>query len=410
VADLNDPSGLFGERYERLGVLGRGGQGIVYRALDRWMQREVAIKVLSSKAARQPAMAERLSREQQALSALKGTAAVEVLDIYRGSAGELCLVMELLNGTDLDEYLFRMGERHERLPLRRVVEIFDPIVDTLEVAHRAGILHRDLKPANVFLLESGGVRLLDFGMARLKKAAPLTAAGTVMGSPSFMAPEAWRGQSELVDQRADVYSLGVILFFALAGELPFSGQSLQEKFSKTTTSARPSLVAKRPDLPADADEWVALALAINREERFQSVRALWNAFLATFDIDPRNRAKVRPSLWAAAKETVKKIAEIAAGSEPEVPSRSQPEPSFASAALAKSVMNVNEETSAERAERTVELVPPPAREEVTIPIPRTPPVEKTLELSSGELVAREDTEPATVRREPPDEPGHGRRG
>src|SRR6478609_4634750 len=230
VAERQDRIGqVIAQRYELLSIVGRGGQGIVYRARDRWMAREVALKLMGSKAVRGPQVLERLMREQQAMLALRGTAAVELFDVCRGNDGELCLVMELLRGTDLDEHLYSLEQRGERLTLPRIVEIFDPIVSTLEIAHAAGILHRDLKPANVFLLEGGGVRLLDFGMARLKKSAPLTAAGTVMGSPSFMAPEAWQGVSDLMDNRADVFSLGVILFRLLAGELPFGGTSVQEK-------------------------------------------------------------------------------------------------------------------------------------------------------------------------------------
>jgi serine/threonine-protein kinase len=415
LAEPNDPNGLLGQRYEREKVLGRGGQGVVYRAFDRWMKRPVAIKVMSSRFARQPQMAERLIRELQALSALKGTAAVEVLDIYRGDEGELCLVMELLTGKDLDDRLVTLEDRGERLSLREIVQIFAPVVDTLEVAHEAGILHRDLKPANVFLLDGGGVRLLDFGMARLRRAAPLTAIGTVMGSPSFMAPEAWKGQPELVDCRADVYSLGVMLFRALAGEMPFSGKSLQEKLLNTTTRERPSLVAKRPDFPADADEWVALALAIDREQRFQTARALWNAFLATFDL------KSEKTLWDAARGAVKRIADLAIGPDSADAPASDTTPSFTREALAGSVLQLRDPDVAAQSleealklgpraaeEKTVELPAPPAAE---TPRPqRTPPppprptgrpaVERTVELDSEELLAHEDTLREGERRGP----------
>lgn len=427
MTDPTPPNELKGERYERRGVLGSGGQGVVYSAFDHWLGRPVAIKVLSSSAAREPQMAERLSREQQALTALKGTAAVEVLDIFRAPSGELCLVMELLKGVNLDEHLQALEVNNERVELVRVAEIFDPIVDTLEVAHKAGILHRDLKPANVFLLEDGGVRLLDFGMARLKKAAPLTAVGTVMGSPSFMAPEAWKGQSSDIDHRADVYSLGVILFRVVAGDLPFPGISLYEKMLGSTKAARPSIVAKRPDLPRDADEWVALALAIDREQRFSNVRALWNAFLATFHVQPPNRG-VLSSFWEKATGKVKELAGIPTSSSGDFPKSSQPtgvttEPSFITQALARSMAPVPTEPSPqstslpgpvssasertfERVEKTLEIPRPPTSRRskpTSLPNQKPPeqspeqPVEDTLELSSGNLLPYENTLPDQMR-------------
>lgn len=347
MAKLQGRSGeVFGQRYELTEVIGRGGQGTVYRASDRWLERAVAVKVLSPQALREPHAVERLMREQQAMSALKGTSAVELFDVFRGDAGELCLVMELLRGMDLDDYLFTIEANHGRIPLDRLLQIFEPIVSTLETAHAAGILHRDLKPANIFLLEGGGVRLLDFGLARLKKSAPLTAPGTVMGSPSFMAPEAWQGVSDLVDARADVYSLGVILFRVLSGKLPFAGTSLQEKFLSATTGARPRLLKFRPDLPLAADDWVAAALALDREQRFANVRALWTAFEATFR--DQRRSGMRPSFWAAAKGAVQKLVGGSPAAPPsaqrtpvEAPVPAHSEPSFVGDALARSVYRVS---------------------------------------------------------------------
>jgi serine/threonine protein kinase len=300
--------------------------------------------------------------------------------------------MELLTGTDLENHLYSIEDRKERMPLPRVAEIFDPIVDTLEVAHNAGILHRDLKPANVFLLDGGGVRLLDFGMARLRKAAPLTAAGTVMGSPSFMAPEAWKGQSALVDKRADVYSLGVILFRVLAGDLPFSGTSLQHKFLGTTQSERPSLIALRPDLPRGADDWVAVALAIDREERFSNVRALWSSFLTALKLESPKRQNRAASFWTAAKQVMKRVAGSEAGSSKAQPNAEDStegtgEPSFGTQALARSVMHLQPLAPHglhPAVEETVELTGSDLQP-VGPPSHATGGVEKTLELEAADL-------------------------
>ncbi|HEY3253932.1 MAG TPA: serine/threonine-protein kinase, partial [Polyangiaceae bacterium] len=398
MAKLEDRSGeVVGQRYELSEVIGRGGQGTVYRASDRWMQRPVAVKVLGAKAVREPHAVERLMREQQAMSTLKGTSAVELFDLFRGDAGELCLVMELLKGMDLDDYLFTIELNDGRIPLDRVVQIFEPIVRTLETAHAAGILHRDLKPANIFLLEGGGVRLLDFGLARLKQSAPLTAAGTVMGSPSFMAPEAWQGVSDLIDARADVYSLGVILFRVLAGKLPFPGTSMQEKFLHATTGARPSLLKFRPDLPPAADDWVALALALDREQRFANVGALWSAFESAFRTEQR-RSGLRPSFWAAAKGAVQKLVGGSQLAAPVPPAASVPavapvapafgahDPAFAREALARAAYRISSvpEATIELSVSDLQPGPPPLRRGAARGI--AAPREHTVNLSGTDLI------------------------
>ena len=405
---------VIAERYELLDVIGRGGQGMVYKGFDRWTERNVAIKLLAPMQARESQMAQRMIREQQALTALKGTAAVELLDVCRGSDGELCLVMELLSGTDLEEHLYVLEDRGERLDLYRVGEIFDPIVDTLEVAHNAGILHRDLKPANIYLLDYGGVRLLDFGLARMRTGAPLTAAGTVMGSPSYIAPEAWQGRTEGVDHRADVYSLGVILFRVLAGDLPFSGKTLHEKFLGSTKGERPSLLARRADLPPSADDWVEMALAIDREQRFSNVRALWNTFTETFGVVPPRRGKPRESIWSAAKHA---IGHLTHGSDKPAAPPGATELAFATEALAKSVappppgegapdilMDRARVAAAPPPHPMRPLPPaprPPVRREATVELSEldlevAPPsrrIEKTLELTDRDLLFVEDTIP-----------------
>src|ERR1700742_860297 len=261
---------VIADRYELSGVLGHGGQGVVYRARDRTAGRDVAIKMLSDSVADDPVYAARLAREQEALVALAGTSAVAVYDLCEAPNGSLCLVMELLEGTDLEKRLSELEERDERLPLARLSAIVEPIVQTLERAHDVGIIHRDLKPGNIFLLhDDSGVRLFDFGLSRSKKAIRLTQAGTVMGSPSYIAPEVWKGDSDALDGRVDVYSLGVILFRALSGRLPFQGATLKESFELASNAHRPSLHALRPDLSSRVDAWVQQGLAIDRDRRYQ---------------------------------------------------------------------------------------------------------------------------------------------
>ncbi|MGH7438142.1 MAG: serine/threonine-protein kinase [Polyangiaceae bacterium] len=271
------------KRYEILSVIGEGGQGSVYRARDRRDGDEVAIKVLNGKAA-DPAATERMHREASALVTLWGTCAVKVIDEGWTEDGSFAIVMELLVGEDLEAACKRHEQVGRHLPLSTVVSVFEPLVSTLEKAHAHGIVHRDLKPSNVFVLSDavgGGVRLLDFGFAKFLRMSKLTSAGMIAGSPSYVAPETWGGQE--ADGRADVYALAAMMYRAVGGRPPFSG-TIGELLQSVVTAPRPSLRALRPDLPEAIDDWALYGLAIERAERFQSVSALWNAFLGALGI------------------------------------------------------------------------------------------------------------------------------
>lgn len=272
---------LVGDRYDLLSQVAEGGYGAVYRGLDRQTQQAVAIKILSHGAARDPDQLERMVREQQAMVALAGTGVVSVLDLCEMPTGQLCLVMEWLDGEDLEHYLEALEAQGQFMPVSRLLEITSSVANTLDRAHQMGIVHRDIKPANIFLTSySGTTRVLDFGLSRMKWSKTLTQAGTVMGSPSYIAPETWRGQSKLVGQQADLYALGVIVFRALSGQLPFGNNSLVEQMKLVTTAPRPSVRQWRAELPRAVDSWARKALAIDPKSRFKNGRDLSTALAA----------------------------------------------------------------------------------------------------------------------------------
>jgi eukaryotic-like serine/threonine-protein kinase len=268
-----------GGRYEVLEVIGRGGQSTVYRARDRVDGDEVAVKLVHG-AAGDPDATERIFREAQSMSQLLGTSAVRILHQVRTNEGALGLVMELLEGQDLDVFLGDLETRKERPALAWLEKTFSPIVSTLATAHGRGFVHRDLKAENIYLLSEargGGVRLLDFGFVKLLRSPTITGSEVLAGSPSYIPPEVWLSGAVAADVASDVYSLSVILFRALTGALPFEGESILALMHAVTSAPRPRIHALRPDLSPDIDAWVEQALSIRPEDRFSSVNGAWRA-------------------------------------------------------------------------------------------------------------------------------------
>ncbi len=268
---------IVGGRYELRSVLGHGGQSVIYRAKDQIDGDEVAVKIQKLG---DPDGIDRMFREARALLSLGGTAALRVLHQTTTDDGATCLVTELLRGRDLTDHLTEIEADGGRMSTSEIVAMFAPIVATLEAARERGIVHRDIKPENIFVIHAaygGGVRLLDFGFTRFMHTRGLTAPGIVAGSPQYLAPEVWAGETDL-DHRADVYGLAVVLYRVLAGSVPFSGR-INELLKIVRSAPRPSLHAARPDLPKVIDDWVMQALAVDRNDRFERVSALWNALL-----------------------------------------------------------------------------------------------------------------------------------
>jgi serine/threonine-protein kinase len=267
-------------RYLLQAEIGRGGHGVVYKALDYETNTQVAVKVLKDTVSEDSDFALRLWREAQAMKALWGTSVVRVYRFGFDPTGSVYLVMELLSGETFEEYIDRVEAAGNRLDPYDVLMFLDPVARALEIAHTKGIVHRDVKPSNVFLLDEergGGVRLMDFGLAKKLGGEELTQVGMVAGSPSYIAPEIWNAAP--IDHRIDVYSLGAIVFRALAGRVPFESPSVLDLLRMVTRGERPRLSAFRPDLPVEVDAWVARALAVNVEERFPYVSSMWNELI-----------------------------------------------------------------------------------------------------------------------------------
>jgi serine/threonine-protein kinase len=291
---------LLDDRYEVTGVLGRGGHGVVYAAEDTDLGAPVAIKCLDKTLAAEPGFKTRMHREARVMGKLSGTSAAQIFAFNKAKDGTLYIVMELLKGRDLEGYLGEIERHGARIQLLRLIELLGPIAHTLDVAHGLDVIHRDLKPGNIFVLDDltrGGVRLLDFGLAKDLRADALTAEGMIAGSPSYIAPEIWMGKAHQVDLRIDVYSFGAVVFRALAGKPPFDGkQPLDRLLIQVTRGDRPSLRALRPDLPPTIDTWVQKALAIDKNDRFPSVGKLWSSLrdIASMPVEQVPESRVAP--------------------------------------------------------------------------------------------------------------------
>lgn len=260
--------------------IGRGGHGVVFRALDLEMNIPVAVKVLNGEIADQDQYVLRLWREAQSLAALWGTSVVQVHEFDTDERGFVYLVMELLEGEPLDIHLYDLESFGDRMSPVRVISSLEPVAHALGVAHSKGIIHRDVKPPNIFLVDDqagGGTRLMDFGLAKTPDFEEITDVGMIAGSPSYIAPEIWN--SGAFDHRVDIYSFGAVIFRSLAGQPPFTAQSTLQLYELATKAPRPRLTSFRRELSPAVDRWVERALSIDAQYRYGSMSQLWTEFL-----------------------------------------------------------------------------------------------------------------------------------
>lgn len=276
-------------RYRLDSLLGQGGMAQVYRAHDRHTGAEVAVKVMIDSSANTPSMRERFEREWRLMQAIAHPNVISLLDWPRSATGPLYYVMELLEGETLGQRL----DREERLPFRDALPIFTQLAEGLSAVHAIGSIHRDIKPQNVFLArqkersssEAGTsapilTKILDFGLARVF-GSMITGTGLIVGTPAYVSPEQVSG--DRVDQRSDIYALGLLMYRTLTGQHPFSSEDHVTTLGHQLLSPPPPLswleesvpfalealvlqcLRKRPeDRPQDVFEVIAQLLAVDR--------------------------------------------------------------------------------------------------------------------------------------------------
>ena len=275
-------------RYKITARLGKGAMGTVYRATDTQSGREVALKVISSELVVDPDMLERFKREGEALSKLKHPNIVGYVDAFQH--GEYyVIVMEYVSGGSLYD-LIKSGP----LPIERTRQITLDLCDALIRAHRLNIVHRDLKPENILIDEDGTPKLADFGVARLSEGTRMTRSGTQVGTPYYMSPEAWEGKS--LDAQADIWSLGVILFEMLAGQVPFGGDTGAAVMNKVLTASPPDLKKLRTEAPSGLAKIVSRMLTRDRKRRYQTMRQVAVDLESVQPITIPQRPKVKPAV------------------------------------------------------------------------------------------------------------------
>ncbi len=258
----------FASRYKIHGRLGKGGMAVVYRATDTQMGRDVAVKVLRTDVADEVA-AKRLIREAKGAGALNHPNIITIFD--RGIADDrVYIAMEILQGQEMSALMEEVGA----IPVERALKICEQVASALAVAHAEGIIHRDIKPENLFLLSRGGgdqVKMLDFSIAKLPKemvTQQLTRAGSVFGTPHYMAPEQVEGKQAV--PQTDLYALGAVLYELLTGEPPFDGSSVIDILLKHVKAPPPRLERPGLDLPPGLADLCAKMLAKKPGDRPES--------------------------------------------------------------------------------------------------------------------------------------------
>ena len=272
---------LLGDAYQLTRLVGQGGMGTVYEGTQLRLGRRVAVKVMARELAANAEALARFRREAEVTSQLGHPHIVQVFDFGTAPGGEPYLVMEYLEGEDLEQRLRRVG----RIAPAAAAHIVKQIAAALAATHAKGIVHRDLKPANVFVLSIEGetdfIKVVDFGISKVRAATTkLTAALAVMGTPNYMAPEQAAGRVDDIDHRTDQWALGCIAYELCAGRPPFVGEDIASLLYQVIHEAPASLRQTAPGLAPELDEVLRRSLSKRQAERFPTVTGFAQAFEA----------------------------------------------------------------------------------------------------------------------------------
>ncbi len=324
-------------KYAIVRRIAEGGMSTIYLGVNQRIGKDVAVKVLRPVVAHDPEISERFEREARIASRIRSDHVADVFDFGELPTGERFMVMEYLEGESLATIL----EREHTVSPRTLATVASQILDALAAAHRAGVIHRDLKPENVIVTTRGKdvvVKVVDFGISKLLEPGSAnrvkaTAAGSVLGTPLYMSPEQARGQTNLVDQRTDLYSLGVIMYEATAGEPPLMGENVNDLLFRIALDEPEPLTSKVPTVDPLLAAIVRKAMAKDLADRYQTADEMleavdaWKATFAASTMPPASfegvAASIRPSAPAVATPMSLTVPEPASNVRPPKRARSR---------------------------------------------------------------------------------------
>lgn len=290
-------------KYEIVNILGKGAMGIVYKALDPDINREVAIKTIRFDLAHEDSeneeIMQRFMREAQAAGKLSHPNIITIYDVGREESLTY-IVMQMIEGKSLQ----RVIAAGEKLTTQEIVDLMTQICNALDYAHRNGIVHRDMKPGNILLDKEGRPFICDFGVARVDTST-LTQSGTAVGTPSYMSPEQVMGKK--VDKRSDIFSLGCILFELLTGRRPFEAESITTVIYKIINEEPPSLSEVKKGLPVGFEHIIDKALAKDANARYQSCTELAADLRQVSTLSEKTIAITTPKAEVPKVEQIKEV-------------------------------------------------------------------------------------------------------